>query len=132
MQELIVSMMKFSAAMTLFGMQQLQNAVGAATDSQAAIKNFRESLDAMSDAIAKQMDDSKKATLDSMAKVQSDLVDRTFDAMNLQAFDPKEMMETTSDIMKKTTDSLNDIVRRATPKASGAGEPRSAAEVMGA
>ena len=36
--------MRFSAAMTLFGMQQMQNAVGAAADTQAAVSKFREAL----------------------------------------------------------------------------------------
>jgi hypothetical protein len=119
MQELIASMMRFSAAMTLFSMQQLQNAVGVAADSQAAVNKFREALDAMSSAVAAQMDESKKATLENMTKVQSDLVDRTFDAMNVQAMDPREMMQTTGDLMRKTTDSLAGMVQKATaPKAA--------------
>ena len=116
MQELIASMMRFSAAMTLFGMQQMQNAVGAAADTQAAVNKFREALDAMSAAVAAQMDESKKATLENMSKVQSDLVDRTFDAMNVQAMDPREMMQTTGDLMRKTTDSLAGMVQKATAK----------------
>ena len=118
MQELIASMMRFSAAMTLFGMQQMQNAVGAAADTQAAVNKFREALDAMSAAVAAQMDESKKATLENMSKVQSDLVDRTFDAMNVQAMDPREMMQTTGDLMRKTTDSLAGMVQKATAKAT--------------
>ena len=118
MQELIASMMRFSAAMTLFGMQQMQNAVGAAADTQTAVTKFREALDAMSAAVAAQMDESKKATLENMSKVQSDLVDRTFDAMNVQAMDPREMMQTTGDLMRKTTDSLAGMVQKATAKSA--------------
>ncbi|MEO7653115.1 MAG: hypothetical protein ABIZ80_21870 [Bryobacteraceae bacterium] len=118
MQELIASMMRFSAAMTLFGMQQVQNAVGAAADTQTAVTKFREALDAMSAAVAAQIDESKKSTLENMSKVQSDLVDRTFDAMNVQAMDPREMMQSTGDLMRKTTDSLAGMVHKATAKAA--------------
>jgi ABC-type transporter Mla subunit MlaD len=128
-QELIASMMRFSAAMTLFGMQQFQNAVGAAADTQSAMNKFKEALDAMSNAVAAQMDDSKKATLDSMSKVQNDLVDRSFDAMNVQAWDPREVMQTTGDLMKKTSDSLAELVKKAAP-AKGASEPKPAAEAL--
>lgn len=118
MQELIASMMRFSAAMTLLGMQQMQNAVGAAADTQTAVTKFREALDAMSAAVAAQMDESKKATLENLSKVQSDLVDRTFDAMNVQAMDPRELIQTTGDLMRKTTDSLAGMVQKATAKSS--------------
>ncbi len=131
MQELIVSMMRFSAAMTLFGMQQLQNAVSAAADTQSALDKFKDALDAMTDAMAKQMDEAKTSTLDSMTKVQKDIVDRSFDAMNMQAFDPREMMSTTADLMKKTTDSLSDLVNKAMPKSeSASSEPQAAAEAL--
>jgi ABC-type transporter Mla subunit MlaD len=134
MQELIASMMKFSAAMTLFSMQQLQNAVTAAADTQSAMNKFKDALDSMTSAVSSQMDESKKATLESMSKVQNDIVDRTFDAMNLQAFDPREMMHTTGDLMRKTTDSLADLVKKAMPAAEKAAETakEAAAEPMAA
>ena len=129
MQDLIVSMMKFSAAMTLFGMQQIQNAVGAAVDTETTLEKFRQALDAMTDAMAKHMDESKTETLKSVDKVQSDMVHRTWDAMNIQALDPREMMSTSIDLMKKTTDSFSDMVNKTIPK-SGSSEPKAAAEAL--
>lgn len=126
MQELIASMLRFSAAMTLFGMQQVQNAVGAAVDTQDALTKFSKALNAMSEAVSNQMDASKQETLKSMSKVQEDLVTRTFDAMNVQALDPREMMNTTGDLMRKTSDSLVEMVKKAVP----ATEPKSASEVL--
>ena len=132
MQDLINSMMKFTAAMTLFSIQQVQNAVGVAADTQSALGKIREALDAMTNAVTSQMDDTKKATLNKMDEVQKDLVDRTFDAMNLQALDPREMMNTTSDLMKKTSDAMGDLVQKATSAArSASSEPKPAAEALG-
>ena len=114
LRELTSSMIRFTNAVTLFSMQQMQNALGAVTDSQAVINRFCGALDAISNTLSTQIDSSKKSTLDSMTKTSSEMVDRTMDAMNVPALNPREMMDTTADVMRKTTDSVADIVRRAT------------------
>jgi tRNA A58 N-methylase Trm61 len=131
MQELITSMMKFSAAMTLFSMQQVQNAVNAAADTQSALTKFREALDKVTDAVTSQIDENKQETLRSMTKVQNDIVDRTFDAMNVDSLDPREMMHTTSDLMKKTSDAMGDLVKKAASATAASSEPKSAADALG-
>jgi hypothetical protein len=131
-------MIRFTNAVTLFSMQQMQNAIGAVTDSQAVINRFCNALDAISNTLSNQIDASKKSTLDSMSKTGSEMVDRTMDAMNVQALNPREIMDTTTDVMRKTSDSMADIVRRATGTHHGgthhsesAGEPESAADALG-
>jgi hypothetical protein len=116
-------------------MQQMQNAIGAVTDSQAVINRFCSALDAISATLSTQIDASKKSTLDSMSKTGTEMVDRTMDVMNVQALNPREIMDTTTDVMRKTTDSVADIVRRATGTGKqhedSAGEPESAADALG-
>ena len=131
MQEMMNSMMRFSAAITLFGMQQLQNAAEMAVDSQAALKKFRENLDAVTNALIAQLDENSKPALNSMTNLGSDLVDRTMTAVNVSALDPRELMHTTEDLMRKTTDSLADMIKKK-PATDGksAGEPQSAAEAL--
>jgi hypothetical protein len=135
LRDLTSSMIRFTNAVTLFSMQQMQNAIGAVTDSQAVINRFCNALDAISNTLSTQIDASKKSTLDSMSKTGSEMVDRTMDAMNVQALNPREIMDTTTDVMRKTSDSMADIVRRATGAGShhgeSAGEPESAAEALG-
>src|SRR6266849_4802269 len=136
LRELTSSMIRFTNAVTLFSMQQMQNALGAVTDSQAVINRFCGALDAISNTLSTQIDASKKSTLDSMTRTGSEMVDRTIDAMNVPALNPREMLDTTADVMRKTTDSMADIVRRATtPVAHGgsgsAGEPEAAADALG-
>src|SRR6266850_3473929 len=130
LRELTSSMIRFTNAVTLFSMQQMQNAIGAVTDSQAVINRFCSALDAISNTLSTQIDATKKSTLDSMTKTGSEMVDRTMDAMNVQALNPREIMDTTADVMRKTSDSMADIVRMATGPSShhnAAGEPESAA-----
>jgi hypothetical protein len=118
-------------------MQQMQNAIGAVTDSQAVINRFCSALDAISNTLSQQIDASKKSTLDSMSKTGTEMVDRTMDAMNVQALNPREIMDTTTDVMRKTSDSMADIVRRATGGGhhghghGDSGEPESAADALG-
>jgi hypothetical protein len=132
LRELTSSMIRFTNAVTLFSMQQMQNAVGAVTDSQAVISSFCGALDAISNTLSTQIDATKKSTLESMTKTSDEMMDRTMDAMNVQSFNPKEIIDTTADVMRKTTDSMADIVRRATgPVTNGAAEPESAAEALG-
>jgi hypothetical protein len=135
LRELTSSMIRFTNAVTLFSMQQMQNALGAVTDSQAVINRFCGALDAISNTLSTQIDSSKKSTLDSMTRTGSEMVDRTMDAMNVPALNPREMLDTTADVMRKTTDSMADIVRRATTPVShgahAAGEPEAAADALG-
>ena len=133
LRELTSSMIRFTNAVTLFSMQQMQNAVGAVTDSQAVINRFCGALDAISNTLSTQIDATKKSTLESMTKTSDEMMDRTMDAMNVQALNPKDIIDTTADVMRKTTDSVADIVRRATgPATNGAAaEPEAAADALG-
>ena len=126
MEDLINSMVRFSAAMTLFGVQQLQNAMGAMTDSQTALNKFRASLDSVTNAINGQIDDANKRTLDSVSRFGTDLVD----SMNVRAFDPREMVEATTSIMRRTTDSFADLVKKTNEPKHSAGEPQPVAEAL--
>jgi len=123
MQDLINSIVRFSAAMTLFSMQQMQNAVGAAADTQAALGKFKDALDSITNAITSQLDDAKKPTLDSMANLGSDIVDRTWDTMNVGAMDPRQVLQTTGDLMKKTSESLAGMMKK---PGNSSGEPQPA------
>src|SRR5258705_11180723 len=135
LRELTSSMIRFTNAVTLFSMQQMQNALGAVTDSQAVIDRFCGALDAISNTLSTQIDATKKSTLDIMTRTGAEMVDRTMDAMNVPALNPREMLDTTADVMRKTTDSMADIVRRATTpvahSGSSAGEPEAAADALG-
>src|SRR5947208_2092793 len=133
LRELTSSMIRFTNAVTLFSMQQMQNALGAVTDSQAVINRFCGALDAISNTLSTQIDASKKSTLDSMSRTGTEMVDRTMDAMNVQALNPKEVMDTTADLMRKTSDSMADMVRRTSSAASGgsSSEPEPAADALG-
>ena len=68
LRELTSSMIRFTNAVTLFSMQQMQNALGAVTDSHALINRFCGALDAISNTLSTQIDASMKSILDSMTR----------------------------------------------------------------
>ena len=102
MRELMSSMMRFSGAITMFGMEQVQNVLTAPTDTQGALIRLRDTLDSMSNSLASGLDDSKKSALESMSKAQIDILDRTTNAVNLDGVN----MDTATDLMQKTSESL--------------------------
>ena len=103
MRDLISSMVRFSSAMTMFGVEQAQNAMMAPSDTQAALSKLRETLDAMADTLAAKMDESKRAALDSMSRAQSDIVERTLEMVDL---------DMPGEFIKRTSASLSDLVKR--------------------
>jgi hypothetical protein len=109
MRELISSLMRFSGAVAMFSIEQIQNAVGAPADTRAALTRMIETLDSMSESLISKIDAPKRAAHESMSKAQSDVVGRTFNAVNLNAPD---------ELMQKTSASLSSAVAR---PATGAG-----------
>jgi hypothetical protein len=95
------------------------------------MNKFKDALDSLTDVVTKQFDSAKTATLESMLKAQKEMVDRGMNAMNVQALDPREMMQTTTDLMRKTTESFAEMVNKATadPRPNGNAEPKSVADL---
>ena len=98
MRELIHSMMSLSVAMTLFGVQQFRNTVKGVVDAtrwtfftgftcpdcgtqQEVARDFRKTVDALTESLTSKLDDKNKPTFDNLAKTGSELIVRTFDAI---------------------------------------------------
>ncbi|HEY3132547.1 MAG TPA: hypothetical protein VGL91_24070 [Acidobacteriota bacterium] len=134
MEKLIVSMMRFSTAVTLFGMEQLENAMntmGGTEDVSKTMDRFRQSLDAFTSAVSKEIDQRKRDTLKSVTSMSEEAVHRTFEGMNV--VDPREVLRTTSDLMKKTSDSVADLVTKSAETVEEgleSTEPQSAADTL--
>jgi hypothetical protein len=114
MQNLIVSMLRFSAAVTLFGMEQLQtslNMIEGEDDVSKAMERFEKALDSMTDSLTTRIDDKKRDTLKSITKMSEDVVGRTFDGMTM--IDPREVMRATNDLIQKTSDTTAEWVSKA-------------------
>src|ERR1700730_6241211 len=106
MQELINSFARFSAAMTLFGIQEMQKVVDASVDTPNYLSRIGASLDTISDAIVGEMDPKTRPALESVTNLGRDMVNRTFDTLRAPMFDPRQVLQTTSEMIRKTADSI--------------------------
>src|SRR5437879_1725602 len=104
MQETFNSLVRLSTAMTLFGVQQVQSAVGSANPKESVDK-LREVIDGMAAVVSAGIDESKLPTMESISHLGHDMVDRTW--------------ENTTGIVKTTSDWLYGMVKAATPGAPG-------------
>ena len=133
MQKLIVSFMRLSSAMTLFGMEQLQTAAGTMngdTDMSKAIDKLREAIDNVTDRLVEEVDESKRETLATITRISADTVDRTWRGMNMGLLDPNEALRATSDLLKKTSGSVADWVSKADANAEEVADPQPVAEAL--
>lgn len=112
MEKLIVSMMRFSTAVTLLGMEQLESAmrVGSGEDLSKAMERFRATLDSFTDTVSKELDHKKQTTLKSVTNMSEEAVHRAVEGMSV--VDPRELLRSTSDLMRKTSDSVADLVTK--------------------
>ncbi len=111
MRELFTSMMRFSGAMIMFGVEQAQNAISAPLNTQGAIARFCGTLDSMSASLASKMDPAKRAAYTSMAAAQTDAVNRAINVVPMDA---------AGKIMQRTSQSLSGLVSRPNGGAAGA------------
>lgn len=110
MHELINSIVRLSAAATMYGMQQMQSTVGG-FDSKESIESLRTVIDGMTNALTDKLDENKRSTVESISSAGNEVVGRTWTALNVDAMDPKEVANTASDIVRRTSDTLSSLVR---------------------
>jgi hypothetical protein len=106
MQELFNSMIRLSAAMTVFGVQQLQNTMGS-VDTKQSVDKLREVIDAMTDALSAKIDKSRRPTLDRLSNLPQDIIKRSVDST-------REVVKDTSEIVKSTSDWIAGSAKPAT------------------
>ncbi len=127
-QDLMNSMIRFSAAITVFGQQQLQNAVSTAMNTESGIKAMREALDSATQVLTAQIDEKQKSTVKSVTDLGTDLVSRTFDTMQMSRLDPSQIVETTGSMVRQVSETIENAIKK--PNGSSSGDPKPAAEAL--
>jgi hypothetical protein len=114
MQNLLVAMMRFSAAVTLYGMEQVQktmDVVDGGEDMSKAMERLETTLNSLTDTLVGKIDTSKQDTLKSVTKMSEDVIGRTMDGVSMM--DPREVMKATNDLIQKTSVATADLVGKA-------------------
>ena len=129
MQRVLISMMRLSAALTLYSLEQLQKSVFLTQEGKNPLKvldTLETSLDSLTEKLVDQMDSGKKTALDSVTSMAQDLVSSSFDGVNV--IDPRQILRATDDILRASSQTVADWMDRT---ASAEGEaPQSAADVL--
>ena len=101
-RDLTKSMLSFSWAMSLFGVNQLTNTLIPQTPSQPNHKATT-AFDAVTQATEEQLGSMLKGVFKAGDQLQKGMVDLMFGVLSLEAFNPSQMMRMTSDMMQQTT-----------------------------
>ena len=104
MQETLNSLVRLSAAITVFGVQQVQTAVGTA-DTKESVDKLRGVIDGVAAAVSAKIDESQLPAFSSLSNLSREVVDRTW--------------ENTTGLVKTTSDWLYEIVKANTPASPG-------------
>ena len=126
MHELINSLVRLSAAATMYSMQQMQTTVGG-FDSKESMESLRTVIDTMTNALTEKLDENKRSTVESISNAGNEVVGRTWTVLNVDSMNPKEVANTASDIVRRTSDTFTSLIRNG--KAS---EPQAAEAVLAA
>jgi hypothetical protein len=130
MQDLLVSMVRFSAAVTLYGLEQIQTTVNAAQGGQdfgKAMDRIGSTLDSLTNSIVERLSSSRKDAVGSVTDMTRDVISRSWDTVTTA--DPREMMKAATDLVQRSTETVTGWMGKGTPEPQPA-EPQPAGEVF--
>jgi DNA-directed RNA polymerase beta' subunit len=116
-KDLMTSMVRLSAALTIFGMEQAQTAVDALSDSKASTEKFRKTIDALTDAVIAQVDERHRDSLKEMADAGAKFVDRSWSTVG--DVDTGGMLDSATKVIRKTADALTEALEKESKGATG-------------
>ena len=89
MQKVIVSMVRFSCAFALYGVEQVETAVSPRKGEgfPRAIEDLEATLESMTDSLAQRMDRSNRETVKSATKIAEQVVEQSCEGLSL--IDPR-------------------------------------------
>jgi len=110
-RDLTKSMLSFSWAMSLFGIEQLTNTLIPQSPSQP---NHRATtaFNAVTQAAEEQLGGMLKGVFKAGDQLQRGMVDIGLGFLSLEAFNPSQMMRMTSDMMRQTTGAFGQGAQR--------------------
>jgi hypothetical protein len=109
-RDLTKSMLSFSWAVSLFGVQQLTNTLLPQKPSQPTHRAAA-AFSAVTRATEEQLDNVLKGVFKAGDTLQRGMVELMFGCLSLEAFDPSQMMRMTSDTMRQTTAAFSQGLR---------------------
>jgi hypothetical protein len=130
-RDLTKSMLSFSWAMSLFGIEQLTNTLIPQSPSQP---NHRATtaFNAVTHAAEEQLGGVLKGVFKAGDQLQRGMVDLMLGFLSLEATNPSQIMRTTSDMMRRTTEAFGQGSQNSTPGPQTGRGPMSSPSSSGA
>jgi hypothetical protein len=104
-RDLTKSMLSFSWAMSLFGVEQLVNTLTPQSPAQPTHKTTA-AFNAVTEATEAQLGGVLRGAFKAGQQLQGGVVDLMCSFLSLEAFNPSQMMRMTSDMMRQTTGAI--------------------------
>lgn len=107
MRELTKSMMRFSWAMGVFGMDQLSTLISKDEDDEESQETkVTTSFDEVSDTTGSRMSSRAKNLYESGEKFQTEMVDLVFDFFSADSWSPREVLNRAADMAESSAEAL--------------------------
>ena len=129
MQRLIVSMMRFSTAMTLYGFERLQSSMKLVQSEQERNQEFdrmQSAIDSLSNVLVDNLGDRNKETLSSITSMAKNAAQRF--PKDLSFMDPRETIKAATRMIERSTESL--AGRAGNAASIEEEEPKPAADIL--
>ena len=110
-RDLTKSMLSFSWAISLFGVEQLTKTLIPQRPSQPTHRATA-AFDAVTQAATEQLSGALKGVYNAGDQLQRGMVDLMFGVLSLEAFNPSQLMRMTSDMMRQTTGAFGQSSQR--------------------
>ena len=130
-RDLTKSMLSFSWAMSLFGIEQLTNTLTPQSPSQP---NHRATtaFNAVTHAAEEELGGMLKGVFKAGDQLQRGMVDLMLGFLSLEATNPSQIMRTTSDMLRQTTGAFGQGSQNSTPRPQTEREPMPSPSASGA
>lgn len=105
MTKFFVAMARFSAALTLYSVTQLERSLslfGGEADVSKTMQDTEKTLTSLSDTLMRGASPQRKETLHSVSNASRTVMDRTVE--NMEVMDPREMLKASSELLQKVSD----------------------------
>ncbi|MBI3895853.1 MAG: hypothetical protein HY313_07955 [Acidobacteria bacterium] len=107
LQKAVVSMVRFSSALALYGMENMQTAISFQKGGglPKAAENLEAVLDSMAQCLADQMEQNNQEALKSATKIAEQVVQQSVETMTL--LDPRRMVKVANNLVQKSTEAIS-------------------------
>jgi hypothetical protein len=119
-----VSVVRFSAALTLYSVAQMERSLdlfGGDVDVSKTMREAEKTLTSLSNVLIRQTSKDKKGALDSFSNASRTVADRTVE--NMQVMDPREMLKASNELLEKFSDAAASWVSKSGDTGSQSSKP---------